>query len=281
MRVVAVGDNCIDYYPKLRRWYPTGNCVDFAVNVAAEGVETGIVTVTGSDIFGQRMEAMLRAKGVDCSHLTHIEGKTACAMMDLVGESGKDRLHVSFDEGVLPRFDLTEEDLDYIGTFDIVHSMAFGYVNRHIPGIKAMGKTILYDFSTFSGNFPQREMVLPCIDYGFCSFPQEDEKTLAAVRRLHEEGVKVVIATLGDKGSLAYDGEKFYRIGCSPIRELCNTVGAGDSYIAGFACGLTRGMDIPGCMEYGAAVAARIVQVFEPYEDYGPDRIGYQDVEVV
>ena len=31
MKVVAVGDNCVDVYYTMNRFYPTGNAVDFAI----------------------------------------------------------------------------------------------------------------------------------------------------------------------------------------------------------------------------------------------------------
>lgn len=269
MSVVAVGDNCIDYYPKLGRWYPTGNCVDFAVNIAAMGVRTGLVSATGSDMYGDSMYALLRDKNVECTHLHRLEGNTAMAKMDLVGESGKDRLHVSFDDGVLTRLDLTDDDLRYISEFDVVHSLSNGFVNHRIPEIKAMGKTIVYDFSQ-NWNFAGVEKVIPCIDYGFFSYKEEDDFILGYLRDMCEKGMGTAVATLGDKGSVAFDGKKLYHCGCSPIAELVNTVGAGDSYIAGFTYAMMNGGDVESCMEKGAEVAAKIVQVFEPYEDYRP-----------
>jgi len=269
MRVAAVGDNCIDYYPKLGRWYPTGNCVDFAVNLAQMGVEVGLVSITGSDMYGDSIFDLLRDKNVEATHLHRGKGDTAMAKMDLVGESGKDRLHVSFDDGVLTGLELTDDDMEYISGFDIVHSLSNGFVNDRIPEIKAMGKTIVYDFSQ-NWDFEGVEKVIPCIDYGFFSYKQEDGFILDYIKRMHESGMGTAIATLGDNGSVAYDGKAYVRYGCSPIKELVNTVGAGDSYIAGFTYGIINGFTLQDCMKKGAEVAAEIVQVFEPYKDYHP-----------
>ena len=71
-------------------------------------------------------------------------------------------------------------------------------------------------------------------------------------------------ATLGEEGSICYDGRKFYSYGIVPA-EVVNTVGAGDSYIAGFTYGLLRGETIPECMARGAELSARVISGFKPY----------------
>mgnify|MGYP000214208089 CR=1 FL=1 len=49
-----------------------------------------------------------------------------------------------------------------------------------------------------------------------------------------ERGAEVLLATFGEKGSLAYDGRNFYRQKCLASENLVNTVGAGDSYGSAF-----------------------------------------------
>ena len=78
-------------------------------------------------------------------------------------------------------------------------------------------------------------------------------------------GAEVLLATFGEGGSLAFDGTEFYRQPCIPAPKLVNTVGAGDSYGAGFMSGVLRARSIPECMLSGAKKAAEIVSIFEPY----------------
>lgn len=65
----------------------------------------------------------------------------------------------------------------------------------------------------------------------------------------------MAVATLGEKGSIAFDGERFYECGIVPAEKVVNTVGAGDSYIAGFTKGVIDGLDIPACMKAGAELS--------------------------
>jgi fructoselysine 6-kinase len=67
-KVVAVGDNCVDIYYTLNQFYPTGNAVDFAINLSQLGCEIALVSIKGNDIFGKSIENVLNKSGIDLSH---------------------------------------------------------------------------------------------------------------------------------------------------------------------------------------------------------------------
>ena len=66
---------------------------------------------------------------------------------------------------------------------------------------------------------------------------------------------QIVVATRGGKGSLAYDGESFYPGQIVPC-SVVDTMGAGDSFIAGFLMAWLKKEPIPACMRAGAENAA-------------------------
>ena len=66
---------------------------------------------------------------------------------------------------------------------------------------------------------------------------------------------QIVVATRGGKGSLAYDGESFYPGQIVPC-SVVDTMGAGDSFIAGFLMAWLKKESIPACMRAGAENAA-------------------------
>ena len=77
-------------------------------------------------------------------------------------------------------------------------------------------------------------------------------------------GMKIAVATFGEIGSMAWDGSRFYEFSIFPA-EVVNTVGAGDSFIAGFLCAILNHKPIDKALEQGAKVAAQVVSVFEPW----------------
>lgn len=100
--------------------------------------------------------------------------------------------------------------------------------------------------------------------YAFFSYDKDDDYIREFMRRTKAKGAGCVIAMLGEHGSLAYDGQRFYHQAAENV-PVVNTVGAGDSYIAAFTYGVSLGESIPQCMARGKALATRIVQQFEPY----------------
>ena len=76
-----------------------------------------------------------------------------------------------------------------------------------------------------------------------------------ALERLREKyGCDVVVITLGPEGSMAFDGEKFYRGAAYTLQEV-NRLGAGDAFDAGLIYGWLRS-DLQTGLDYGGAMAA-------------------------
>jgi fructoselysine 6-kinase len=258
MRVAAIGDNCIDVYPRLGRQYPTGNVVDFAVNMQQLGLPTSIISVTGSDENGSWMIETLKEEGLDTSHLLVGDGETAITYMDM---NGKDRVHGDYVEGVLENVVFSKEQIDFASRHALVHSAFWGKADKHLAELKANGALLSFDYATKSDD-PLVKRTLPLVDYAFFSLQKD-----SAITYLEEAwtlGPKVVVGTFGVEGSLAYDGRQFYSFGVFPA-VVENTVGAGDSFIAGFMYEILKGSNIEKALETGARTAAKVVETFEPW----------------
>jgi fructoselysine 6-kinase len=260
MKVVTVGDNCIDDYEKLKISYPTGNSVDVAIHLSRLGIPCSIVSVTGDDDNGQKMQGLLQTFDLDLSRFHMETGKTAVTTMDM---AGNDRVHLKYDEGVLKYFTLTEDDIEFITTHQIVHTSVWGKVNDKLPIFKQSGMTVIYDFST-KLDHEEMEQILPHVDYAFFSYKQHDSYIEEYMKRAFSMGPKAVVVTLGQEGSIAYDGSVSYKEGIIPVLVV-NTVGAGDSFIAGFIHGLIDQAGIQECLRRGAKTASEVVKVFKPY----------------
>ncbi len=146
-----------------------------------------------------------------------------------------------------------------------MHTDLFGNILGDLQEFKEAGVKVVMDFSVFS-NDPEynSDENFKHVTYAFLSYEQEDEFILEHLKRIHSFGPEIVTATLGEKGSISYDGNHFYRYGIHPA-NVVNTVGAGDSYIAGFTYGLMQGWDVEKCQELGAKTSAAVVEKFEPY----------------
>ncbi|HPH94685.1 MAG TPA: fructoselysine 6-kinase [Anaerolineaceae bacterium] len=261
LRVAAIGDNCMDVYPRLGRAYPTGNVVDFAVNMQRLGLPTAVISTTGSDDYGRLMRETLAGQGVDLSHFHTASGPTAVTLMDM---NGRDRVHGDYLEGVLADMAFSEQDIAFAASHALVHTAFWGKAEAHLAALRAQGALISFDYATKKDS-PLVAQTLPLVDFAFFSFAAAaQDEARAFLRQAQAAGPRMAVATFGSAGSLAYDGREFYPFGVFPA-QVVNTVGAGDAFIAGFMHAHLTGQDVPGCLQAGARIAAAVVEVFEPW----------------
>lgn len=262
MKVACIGDNCIDVYPE--RSYVTGNAVDTGVNIRKLGIDTAIISTTGDDAYGARMLAALRHEKIDLSHFYVGSGATAVTYMKL---NGRDRVHDRYEEGILADMTFSPEDLRYAAACDLVHTALWGKAEGVLPELKRLGAVISFDYADRLDH-PLVEATLPYVDYGFYSYHGEADDTIRSfLKDKVDRGMRIATATMGSKGSISYDGERFHICGIVPT-EVENTVGAGDSFIAGFLVGLLQGKRVAACQMQGARLASEVVSVFEPWTEY-------------
>lgn len=259
-KVAAFGDNCVDYYRNLDKWYVTGNVVDFGVNMKLQGIPVSVITVAGSDFYGEELRRELDRLKIDISHVKICKGATAYVELELIdGE----RIYRSFDEGVMKYAKFSEEDIDFAKEHTLVHFGVWGHADDYIEEIHKAGVLTSYDFAT-EGNAPKTTMLLPHIDFAFFSLEKLDNAAKEFLKEAVAAGAKYAIGTFGKEGSLVWDGREFYHYGIVETR-VENTVGAGDSFIAGFMYGILSGETLTKAQERGAALAAKIVGKFTPW----------------
>ena len=251
-KLAAVGDNCIDLYDQTGDAYPGGNPVNVAVYTVRLGGAASYTGVVGDDKYGALMRRAVAEKGVDVSHLRTEPGSTALSHVTVVDG---DRVFGDYEEGVMETFRLTEEDVDFLCGHDLVVSGLWGRVEGDLPRLKARGVPVAFDCADRPED-PAAEAALPWVDYAFFSNDSAGDGELEEILKgVRAKGPGLVVATRGERGSLAYDGRRFYRGDIVPC-TVVDTMGAGDSFIAGFLYGLMRGRDVPACMALGAQNSA-------------------------
>lgn len=81
------------------------------------------------------------------------------------------------------------------------------------------------------------------------------EEMIEAAKLIHENGVEIVAVSLGGDGSFVVCDEGVFRAEVPKI-DAVNTVGCGDSMIAGFALGLSEGLTIEEMLRKASAISA-------------------------
>lgn len=252
MKVVGVGDNCIDYYIDEEKGYPGGNPVNVLVYMRRYHIDCSYIGAIGNDDFGQIIMKGLNFHHINTSHVSILEGNTARS--DVCIENGN-RVFKGYDEGVLSQFVLSDEDICYIETCDMMVTSIWSHVEHdlhkiHIP--------IAFDMSDQLES-PLWDIVLSEVDYVFYS---DDQHNIEDIKQFMKEKYmprhKVIVCTRGEYGSIAYDGHEFYEqdiIEC----HVVDTMGAGDSFIAGYLSCCDHA-DVKEALYFGACNSAKTIE---------------------
>jgi sugar/nucleoside kinase (ribokinase family) len=260
MRMIGIGDNVCDKYRSLGMMFPGGQALNLAVYCRQLGWESAYLGVFGRDAVGSHVQKTLDELGIDRSRCREYDGENGYALVDLVNG---DRVFVMSNKGGVLRehpLVLDADDLAYIGGFDLIHTSCNSYLDPELYKLAPLRPLLSYDFS-YRWNERDRWSVCPYLDVAFLSCSDlGEEEAKALLREMQAAGCGLLIATMGSRGALCLSdgGFTFYQ---PPLVDALDTLGAGDSFAAGFLTGYLNGCDILSCMQQGAALAARTCMV--------------------
>jgi 6-phosphofructokinase 2 len=87
------------------------------------------------------------------------------------------------------------------------------------------------------------------------------DEIIRAAQSVHKQGVRIVLVSMGAKGILLFSRKERY-LASPPKVRVKNTIGAGDSAVAGFVYGLAMGKSLKKALIY--AVAAGTATTLRP-----------------
>lgn len=134
------------------------------------------------------------------------------------------------------------------------------YVCGLIRSAKAAGKTVLFDASgdlLATGITACPDLIKPNrTELGELIGRELSglDEIVAAARNLQQTGIPNVIVSLGKDGAVFVLPEGVFR-GITPDIPVVNTVGCGDSMVAGFAAGLRQGLSVQEKIRLAMAVS--------------------------
>ena len=255
-RMIAIGDNVADHYMDEEIYYPGGNAVNVAVGCKRNGFdEVAYIGVFGTDKQAHHIQWALARENVSFDYSRFMQGISGCPQVKL-DEHGDRRFVFSPKNTVqhLVGIRLTAEDIGYIETFDVCHTSCYSNLDYELPKLK--GKCdVSYDFSDLHDD-ELLERVCPHIRFGLFS---GSDLTASQVDDLIKKatglGTEVVGITLGSRGALFHINGKNYEQGIKKA-NVVDTMGAGDSFIAGFLTAFYQGDSPEECLDKAAQSAA-------------------------
>lgn len=81
-----------------------------------------------------------------------------------------------------------------------------------------------------------------------------------SIEKLLSGGLRAVIQTIGEEGSVIYERYDTTRIKSVKASKVVETTGAGDAYRAGLIYGLLKGLDLPSACNIGAYLGVKNVE---------------------
>ncbi|HET7717397.1 MAG TPA: PfkB family carbohydrate kinase [Bauldia sp.] len=248
--VAAVGDNCIDRYLALGKSTVGGNAVNVAVHLARLGLSSAYLGAVGDDEDGRRILYALRSNGVDTRHVHIRAGRTAYT--DIAVGAGGERIFAAEEMGVCAGYRPDPAEMAMLRELRHVHIgwLDDGGLLKQV--LAAKGTSVSQDLSVASPAAGRRVNGL-AIAFASAGPGLADGEALAT--RLVTEGARTAVVTCGSAGSVATDGATVVRTGAHPV-EVVDTLGAGDTFIAGFLAARLRGENLAASLEAGRDLAA-------------------------
>ncbi len=127
--------------------------------------------------------------------------------------------------------------------------------------VKREGKKVILDTSgalLTAGIQAKPTMIKPNIDEIRMltgSHCDDLAEMIEAAKEIQQSGVEIVVVSLGGDGSIVVCDEGVYRA-LVPKIDAVNTVGCGDSMLAGFALGLSQGLPVAETLRQASAISA-------------------------
>jgi len=229
-----------------------------AHNLAALGSRVGFVTKLGDDLFGTLAMERLRERGVDLAGVAH----GAKSGVTIILPHGP-RRHILTYPGTISELRFEDLDLDYLASARHFH-MSSLFLQRellpHVPELfrrmKSAGITTSLDTNDDPDDrwdgvleeiLPHVDILLPNGREAMKISRADDVET--ALSRLAQK-VETVVVKMGTSGAIAIRAHHRFTAPAVPVAVI-DSVGAGDSFDAGFLHQFLRGADLTTCLAYG------------------------------
>jgi sugar/nucleoside kinase (ribokinase family) len=224
----------------------------FACGAARLGLKVAMIGKCGDDVFGRFMLDEMQKRNVDIENVIIVAGGSTG--LSVILARGADRAILTH-LGLIPTLKAEDIPEDLLRQSRHLHVASYFLQTALQPGLpglfaraRSLGLTTSLDpnydpsekWQGFDTLLSQTNLFLPN-EAEACSLARAEAAELAADRL--SEKVETLAVKLGAEGALGMDKKRKTRVASIPV-EVVDTVGAGDSFDAGFIYGCLQGWPI-------------------------------------
>ena len=256
MKIAAFSAFCIDYFPEQCIIRPGGNSFNFSVHSKIMGAErSSAVGFLGNDGVAQLILKPLKKNNVDISHLYTKEGQTASNKIYNTPNGERYSKSGEWTGGVMDNYLISDETWEFIFDHDI---WAIPCLDRNLGNaikFKSQKHKIVVDFL----HIDTIEFISKYLDSLDIAFVSTQIDKLDKLKELSLTSKKLIVATMGAEGSIAFNSGKPLFQPAIPVKKVIDTTGCGDTFQAAFTCEFFKTGKIDKALFSGATEAEKVI----------------------
>jgi sugar/nucleoside kinase (ribokinase family) len=239
------------------------------------GARVGVISKVGKD-FPETYVNMLEQGRIDTFGLKKVNGAVTTSFA-LEYSNGKRRLLL---KSRAPPICLGDVSLEFKASIVHIAPIAGEISSEVVGALREKVDSLSLDPQGFLRKFDAKgrtslkkwkaDEILEQVDVYKSSLPEiravvRRSSLKTAMKRLGDFGIRIVIVTLGEKGTMLFFDERFHRIPAFSPRRLIDPTGAGDVFAGAFLAEYLHKKDPLWCACVGSAAASFKVETFGPF----------------
>lgn len=265
MKIAVIGDIGVDYYENLNILRPGGIAFNFAYSLVKsdKNIKVSIIAPRGSDTNSKKLLKIIKNLKINYSHIKEIKG--TIPKQNIFLEKNGERKFTGYDAGVLKKWKLSQNDIDFICKHDALFVPLSDGMEHIFEKIKRLKCDIVkavdfsqdYEFADFDkkDNIITKNAIY--FDVIFVGGKKKHQKMVRTLSKKYVE--KIFVLTLGKGGSQAfYQDEEYYE----PAKKVkvVDATGAGDAFQAGFLYSWLSKQNVKTALKVGTKTASAIIK---------------------